>query len=157
MKKVAIAIVLALAAIGVVAVPASADVPVNGCDFTAYYSARPDGNDLFYSPSVQASGAFYTAMRRAGTCRHVMVENFGVWDGGGPAPLITCMQGHVRTYNEDGSLRVRGSWVEFNNIFEIHDLRNTIDPRRWYRVFVRACNPDRRTSDHQVGIQIYAQ
>jgi hypothetical protein len=154
MKRFIIILLAVVALAGVAAAPASATVPVNGCDVTAYYSVRPDGNDLIYSPATQASGAFYTPMRRSGGCRHVMVENFGVWDGG---PILSCMQGHVRTYNEDGSLRVRGSWVEFNNLFEIHDLRNTIDNRRWYRVFVRSCNPDRRTQDHHVGIQIYAQ
>ena len=116
-------------------IPVPAAVPpISGCVFTADYDLAFD-NGLAWSTSDQE--AFHTPMFRAGSCRHVMVLSYGVYN----AP--PCFYARVKTYNEDGTTRVRGPWVRFPSVGSIRDLRPTIDPRRLFRVYAYACEPFR--------------
>lgn len=108
--------------------------PVEGCVETARYPLAFD-NGLAWSTSDQE--AFHTPMFRAGSCRHVMVLSFGVFNG------PPCFFAMVKTYNENGTLRVRGPWIRFSSVGTIRDLRPTIDSGRLHRVYAYACEPFR--------------
>lgn len=134
------AVVLALAA-GILIVPAAAQAipvpgarPISGCVFTADYDLAFD-NGLAWSTSDE--NAFHTPMFRAGSCRHVMVQSYGVYN----APA--CFYAKVNTYNENGTYRVKGSFVRFSGVGTIKDLRPTIDPGRLHRVYAYGCEPFR--------------
>lgn len=108
--------------------------PISGCVFTQDYDLMYD-NGLAWSESDDT--AFHTPMFRAGDCRHVMIQSYGVF----AAP--PCFYARVKTYNDDKSLRLKGSWVRFQGVGAIHDLRSSIDVRRLYRVYAYACEPYR--------------
>jgi hypothetical protein len=150
MKRIITVIVAAAALLGLVAAPASATsraaVPVNGCVWTASYPLTHD-NGLAWSNSDNE--AFHTPMFRAGACRHVMVQSFGVYNG------PPCFYGMVKTYNENGSLRVRGPWIRFDAVGNWRDLRPTIDVGRLHRVYVHACGAY-RDIHHPPSMAIYS-
>ena len=139
MKRIITVLCIAAALLGLAATPAGAIPvpgirPISGCVFTASYDLTFD-NGLAWSTSDE--NAFHTPMFRAGSCRHVMVISFGVYN----APA--CFYAKVNTYNENGTYRVKGSWVRFSGVGAIHDLRPTIDSGRLHRVYAFACEPFR--------------
>ena len=151
MKRIITVIVTAAALLGLAAVPASAipaprAVVVNGCVHTASYPLTHD-NGLVWS--TVDNETFHTPMFRAGSCRHVMVQSFGVYN----AP--PCFYGMVRTYNEDRSVRVEGPWMRFDRVGQWHDLRPTIDSGRLHRVRVTPCGVF-RDIHHPPSIAIYS-
>lgn len=132
MNRARVLVLAVLIALGVLIAPAAAQAipPVNGCAESAYFPSAP-GNGLAWSYSDYT--AFHTPMMRAGACRHVWVQFFGVYT----APA--CMYARVLTYNNDRTVRVRGPWMEFRGIGDLGDLRPTIDNMRYYRIYAYGC------------------
>lgn len=149
MKRIISVIVAAAVLLGLAAVPASAAVPLpaQGCIFTAAYPLAFD-NGLAWSDSDQE--AFHTPMFRAGDCRHVMVHSLGVYNG------PPCFNAKVKTYNENGTVRVQGPWIQLASVNMWRDLRPTIDEGRLHRVYVAACGAF-RDRYHPPSLEIYSR
>lgn len=119
--------------------------PISGCGLLA--SWFPDvENGLTWSNNYVA---FRTPMMRAGTCRHVYVQNRGVTN-----TTSACQYMRVDTHNEDGSRRVRGPWVRVPNYMQVVDLRYPIDANRLFLVLTHSCT--HRDSVHWTGHADYA-
>lgn len=144
-----LAIVLAggaLVALSGAAIPIPGFVPpVAGCVYTTEYPLAYD-NGLSWPNN---GTMFHTHRFRAGSCRHVMVLSFGVYN----AP--PCFNAKVVTYNEDGTVRVNGNWVNFGRVGSLQDLRPTIDSGRLFRVYAYACDPF-RARQYPPSLAIYA-
>jgi len=134
------------APIAPVAIPVPGLVPVGGCVFTARFPLAYDNGLAF---SVSDDDAFHTPMYRAGACRSVLVQSFGVFS----AP--PCQWLRVKTYNEDRSVRVRGTWFRSTYVGQWLDLRRSIDPGRLFRVYAYGCEPF-RGRQFPNAFQIYA-
>lgn len=148
MKRILLAILATVALAGSLvalsAAPASAAGTVRGCAESQYYFPAT-GNGLLWSDAQQT---FYTAMARAGACRHLYVVSWGVNN----APPCTMMK--MNTYNEDRTLRVNGPWYRFEGVGRLGDLRPTIDNMRLYRVYAYGCD-NFRNFRYTPGFSVY--
>lgn len=135
MKRIITLLITIGVALGIFAVPASANTAVpmlRGCALTEGYFPA-EGNGLTWSDSKQA---YQTPPLRSGDCGYGYVINLGVSN----APPCTMMR--MDTYNDDWTLRVRGQWWRFDRLYRVGDLRggDGLDFERWYRVFAFGCN-----------------
>jgi hypothetical protein len=151
MKRIATILIATASLIGLVALPASAKIPLPGtnCSFSVQYPPDPNTTAMSFS---NVNRLWQTPVVRAGGCGHVFVESLGV----NAAP--PCFIARIRTYNENWTVNYDGPYMRWDYVGQDRDIRNGyVSNNRLYRIFAVSCDARYRDAVHPPGFNVYSR